>query len=648
MEGDVRREIAGYRIESEIGRGGMGVVYLATQAFPERRVAIKLLSPDLATDPSFRERFIRESNAAASTEHPNIVPVYGAGEADGHLYLAMRFIEGTDLRTLLEREGPLEPERATRICAQVADALEAAHERGLVHRDVKPGNVLLDVRDRAYLTDFGLIRRARMDTGLTKTGQFMGTVDYVAPEQIRGETLDGRADDYSLGCVLYESLVGSPPFHRESEVATLYAHLEDEPPRMSAERHDLPVAADDVIARALAKRKEDRFPSGATMVAAARSALTASTTKPITAATIPASPPQGGEMPVTPPGALVPDGTPRRGRWWIGLVAAAVIAVIAVVAAFNVVRDDRTAESPPSSPSPTVTPIPLNSVAQMDVNSGEILRSSEGLSAGFGNELPEVDFGEGGVWVLRGQNLTHLDPADASTVGTVTIEFGGGSLDVGLRTVWVGAPPGVVRIDPIDDEHLRPVRLPDTGIFLASEVTIGASSAWVAQENGELSRVEGSTGRIIESVDVGPSVTGIAFGFESVWVIDELEGTLTRVDAADMVVDDPVVVTGDLDDIAAGAGAVWLLDSEAGVVTPFDPIAGQLDSPIRVGLEPTDLAVGLDAVWVANHGEGTISRIDPVTRQVETITIGSPVAAITVDESTDSLWIVIADRPSGG
>jgi serine/threonine protein kinase len=185
VRGDEGREIGGFRIESEIGRGGMGIVYLAHQSFPERKIALKLLSPDLASDPAFRDRFVHESNAAASTEHPNIVPVYGAGEADGQLYLAMRFIEGTDLGALLGREGALSPERAAQICAEIADALDAAHDRGLIHRDVKPGNILLDARDRAYLTDFGLIRRTQLHTDVTKTGQFMGTIDYCAPEQIK-------------------------------------------------------------------------------------------------------------------------------------------------------------------------------------------------------------------------------------------------------------------------------------------------------------------------------------------------------------------------------------------------------------------------------------------------------------------------------
>ncbi|MDP9299763.1 MAG: serine/threonine protein kinase [Actinomycetota bacterium] len=194
-------EIASYRIESLIARGGMGEVYLATQSFPERKVALKLLPPELATDAAFRERFIRESNAAASVEHPNIVPVYGAGESSGELYIAMRYVEREDLRSLLDREGPLAPERAVRICSQIAEALEEAHEHGLVHRDVKPGNILVSKGDRAYLTDFGLIRRSKLETDLTKTGQFMGTVDYVPPSRSKARrSTDGRTSIRSDVC----------------------------------------------------------------------------------------------------------------------------------------------------------------------------------------------------------------------------------------------------------------------------------------------------------------------------------------------------------------------------------------------------------------------------------------------------------------
>jgi len=263
VQGDIGTSIGGFRIEGEIGRGGMGVVYLAEQDSPRRKVALKILAPQLAGDPAFRERFQRETDAAASIEHPNVVPIYGAGQADGQLYLAMRYIEGTDLATLIAREGSLAPDRAARICAQVAEALSAAHERGIVHRDVKPGNVLLDARDHAYLSDFGLVRQTEIGTGITKTGQLTGTVDYVAPEQIRGDPVDGRADIYSLGCVLYECLVGEPPFRRETEVATLYAHLESPMPRPSERRSEAPRSLDDVVAKATAKRVDERFASAA-------------------------------------------------------------------------------------------------------------------------------------------------------------------------------------------------------------------------------------------------------------------------------------------------------------------------------------------------------------------------------------------------
>src|SRR5436190_5823266 len=190
-------ELAGYRIESLLGRGGMSVVYLAEQEFPKRKVALKLLAPELAEDEAFRERFIRESNAAASIDDPNIVPIYGAGEADGVLYIAMRYVEGTDLRRVLDQEGPLAPERAVSIVSQAASALDAAHERGLVHRDVKPGNLLLTTRssgsgplDHVYVSDFGLIKRRGAGTDLTRSGQIMGSVDYIAPEQILGKAVD--------------------------------------------------------------------------------------------------------------------------------------------------------------------------------------------------------------------------------------------------------------------------------------------------------------------------------------------------------------------------------------------------------------------------------------------------------------------------
>src|SRR5712691_368736 len=251
-------ELAGYRIESLLGRGGMGVVYRARDLALERNVALKLLAPELAQDVRFRERFLRESRLAASLDHPAIIPIYDAGEVAGQLYIAMRLVEGTDLKRVLADEGVLAPERAFALLEQVADALDTAHERGLVHRDVKPSNVLVDARGHCYLADFGLSRRlAERDD--PSRGRTVGTADYVAPEQIRGEEVGPAADVYSLGCVLYECLTGRTPFQRESDFALLYAHLEEPPPSAVERRPELPAAIDPVLARALAKEPAARY-----------------------------------------------------------------------------------------------------------------------------------------------------------------------------------------------------------------------------------------------------------------------------------------------------------------------------------------------------------------------------------------------------
>lgn len=258
--------LAGYAVEGIVGRGGMGVVYRARDASLGRPVALKLLAPEVAEDERFRERFLREARAAASLDHGNVVPIYEAGEVEGRLFLAMRYVQGEDLSAILRRERKLAPDSTLAILGQLADALDAAHERGLVHRDVKPANVLLDERGHAYLTDFGLTRS--LGAASTQTGQLAGTLDYVSPEQIRGEEVDGRADGYALACLLYECLSGTAPFHRETEAATLWAHMQAEPPSL----RDLP-ALDSVLARGLAKEKGERFGSCRELIEAVRQAL---------------------------------------------------------------------------------------------------------------------------------------------------------------------------------------------------------------------------------------------------------------------------------------------------------------------------------------------------------------------------------------
>ena len=309
-------EVAGYRIVEPAGSGGMGVVYRAEEiGLGDRPVALKLLPPALAGDPDFRARFLREMRVAAAIDHPNIVPIYRAGEDRGLLYLAMRYVHASDLRRVLEAEGRLEPGRALAILDQVARALDAAHARGLVHRDVKPGNILLAPPvfdgdpEHVYLVDFGLARSDSDDRSIGGGGSFLGTPRYAAPEQAAGRPVDGRTDGYALGCVLYECLTGQPPFPDGPGEAVLLAHLESPPPRVTALRPDLPPAIDQVVAHALAKAPEDRFPSCRALVTAARQALTLPSPGPATARA-PTPPPETPEPHPPVPGPPVGEATP--------------------------------------------------------------------------------------------------------------------------------------------------------------------------------------------------------------------------------------------------------------------------------------------------------------------------------------------------
>jgi serine/threonine protein kinase len=269
----IAKEFAGYRIDSRVGRGGMGVVYRATDLSLDRPVALKVLTEELANDPEFRRRFVSESKLAASLDHPNVIPIHAAGEHDGILFIAMRLVPGDDLRTILRAHGRLEPERAIPLIAQIASALDSAHAHGLVHRDVKPANVLVTPEDHVYLTDFGLSKRVGANTEATRTGMVLGTLDYIAPEQIRGETIGPFTDVYSLGCMITHLLTGQVPFIVPTDEGKMWAHFSEPPPKPSARVPELGGSFDAVVTRAMSKRPRDRYVTagevGTAMVAAA-------------------------------------------------------------------------------------------------------------------------------------------------------------------------------------------------------------------------------------------------------------------------------------------------------------------------------------------------------------------------------------------
>ena len=269
--------VAGYRLEERIGQGGMAVVFRAHDERLGRPVALKVLAPTLAGSAEFQRRFLTESRAAAAIDDPHIVPVFAAGEADGVLFIAMRYVAGGDAQTLLRREGPLPPGRAAAIISPVAAALDAAHRVGLVHRDVKPSNMLMDVLPgrpaHVYLSDFGLSKSVASASGVTAAGTILGTLAYASPEQVRSEPVDGRADQYALACSAFELLAGTPPFQRDDPAALMYAHLFADPPALSAQRPDLAAAVDEVFARALAKAPAERYASCGEFADALRGAL---------------------------------------------------------------------------------------------------------------------------------------------------------------------------------------------------------------------------------------------------------------------------------------------------------------------------------------------------------------------------------------
>lgn len=333
-------EIAGFRIESVLGRGAMGVVYVAHQRSPDRKVALKLIAPAFAGDETFRRRFLRETAAAASIEHPHVLPVYAAGDDDGTLYMAARLADGRDLRAVLSEAAGLSVGYATSVIGQIGEALDTAHARGLVHRDVKPGNILVarppegEQGISCYLTDFGVSTwTASTAATITATGKMVGTADYVAPEQIESGSVDGRADQYSLGCVLYECLTGRPPFGGRAPVATLYGHLNEEPPPPSTIHTDLPREVDAVVARALRKDPSERYASCVELAEDLRRAVSdaSSSSSDLTTPTIAIG---------------VPSPSPRHRRRWVGvavvlagvlLVAAGIVGILATVD-----RDPRT------------------------------------------------------------------------------------------------------------------------------------------------------------------------------------------------------------------------------------------------------------------------------------------------------------------
>jgi YVTN family beta-propeller protein len=571
-----------------------------------------------------------------------VLPVYDAGETDGVLWIAMRHVDGIDLAALLAREGALAPEQALDIVRQVAGALDAAHASGLVHRDVKPANILLAVNDgevaQAYLADFGLTRRIGGARGLTGSGQVLGTIDYVAPEQVEGGQVDGRADQYSLGCVLFECLTGVVPFRRDSELAVLWAHVHDPSPQLREYRPDLPAGLDEVIGRALTKAPGDRYPSCAAMVAAAQAAL---------AGTAPARLRHRiGRAVGRRAGHRRRPGLSRltRRSSLVLTVTAGLLSAVLLVVAILLARNGA-APTVPTAPAVVLAP---NHAVRIDPATYELV-----AAVPVGTDPAAVASGAGSVWVANRQDgtVTVVDP-DTNQVqqtipasGSGPVGQGGPGLAFASGSLWLASATRrqVARVELGADATPIPVGASPIAIAAAPD----ADDVWVAARTqsggGLVARIDALTNQVHPTVRLPYPPSGLAITPDgrTIWVATPADKAIRRIDTGAGRVVKGIELPQVPDQAAYGDGAVWVTSSTGNAVLRINAATSKART-IPVGNGPSGIAFGPDRVWVANSQDGTVSAIDPQTDQVATRRLGFRPAAVAVVAEQRAVWIALA------
>ena len=613
--------LAGYRLEAQVGEGGMAVVFRARDEGLGRLVALKILAPALASDSAFRSRFIAESRAAAAVDDPYIIPVYEADEADGVLFIAMRFVQGGDLRQVLEREGALPPDRVVGFISPVASALDAAHRAGLVHRDVKPANILVDARedrpDHVYLSDFG-VSKAMSSVGLTGTGMFVGSPDYSAPEQIQGRAVDGRTDQYALGCVTYQLLAGALPFQGDQDMSVLLAHLSAPPPSLVSRMPNLPGAVDQVLARAMAKAPEKRYASCLDFADALREALGLTPHDPQSSATAPAVP-----QPATSPHEIPPrrgfvdrpstiTARIRRRRLPVLVLACAILAAAGVI--------PFVLTSPAKSPGPAHSPSPANSPHPTHAPS----YSRAGI------DLPS--------------------PYAGNSVSSLAFSPSGATLAIAdiYICLWDIAATGCTTASVFTDENS--VAFSPDGKTLAAGAVTGRIYLWNVVTGKPAATLTDPSSKGVESVAFSPDgktlATGDFNGHTYLWNVATGTPAATLTDPSSKGVES-VAFSPDGKTLAAGdfngSTDLWNVATGKLAATPTDSrsqgVASVAFSPDGKTLAAGDFNGSTD-LWNLATGKLAATLIDPGSRGVASVAFspdGKTLAAGDGNGSTD-LW----------
>ena len=605
--------LARFRVVSPIGDGAMGTVYLA-EGPDGGRVALKVLAPELARDERFRRRFLQESQLASSLDHPHIVPTLTSGEEGGLLYLVMAHVEGSDLRRILRAEGALEPARALGLVSQVAEALDAAHEAGLVHRDVKPANVLVADEsggEHAYVCDFGLARHVSSVGSLTGDRGFVGTIDYVSPEQIEGGPIDRRADVYSLACVLYECLGGARPFERESELSVVFAHLVELPPPVTDLRPELPPALNDVFGTALAKSPDDRYGTCSDLVDAASAALRGK--------------------------------SPRRPRRRPRILVGAVVIAAAAGAGLGLLLSSG-GTSRPSMPSRTLAVRP-DSVALVGARSPRVVST-----ASFHSAPSDVAVGSRSAWVLLPdqQLVARVDPKSGKVAGRINLHFVPSRIAAAGRTTWVTeeSGPHIAEVAVGLGGKLRLAKVlsvPTVGPRLSTPagIAFGAGSLWIAR-GAHLARVDPRTGRVVKLFSTPVTSNWVVFAGGSVWAAGGDSGLVVKIDPISGAVTRQHL-HGWISDLAVGGGFVWVPVVPANVVYKLSVDNLSVQGQVPGGADPESVSVGGGSLWIANTTGGTITRLDLATGARTATTVPSAPQSVRYHDGV--VWTAAAPLP---